>query len=93
MNTVSNRFWGMPRTGLGWWSVGLTLLFTGLFVSVTNDLIHFSGFLTMTLGVIAGIVTLIALIWKRERSWLIWFMLLPGLFAILFALGEILVPH
>lgn len=47
----------------------------------------------MTLGVTAGIVTLIALIWKRERSWLVWLMLLPGLFAIVFALGEILHPH
>jgi hypothetical protein len=47
----------------------------------------------MVLGVSAGILTLIALIWKKERSWMIWFVLLPGLFAILFSLGEILVPH
>ena len=93
MKTTLNPFLGMPRTKLGWWAVGLALLFAALFVSVTNELIHFSGFLTMTLGVIAGIVTLIALIWKRERSWLVWLMLLPGLFAIVFALGEILYPH
>ncbi len=68
-------------------------VFIALFVAVTNDLIHFSGFLTMTLGAIAGLTTLSALIWEKERSWLVWLMLIPGLFAILFALGEILVPH
>ena len=93
MKTISSHFFGMPHTKLGWWSVGLTILFVVLFVSVTTDLLYFSGFLTMALGVMAGILTLTALIWKGERSWLVWLMLLPGLFAILFALGEILVPH
>ena len=93
MNTMPARFLGMPRTRLGWWSVGLTLPFIFLFVTVINEWIHFSGFLTITLGVIAGVVTLIALIWKRERSWLVWIMLIPGLFAILFAIGELLYPH
>jgi hypothetical protein len=93
MKSISSTFLEIPHSRLGWWSVGLTILFVMLFVSVTNDLLHFSGFLTMTLGVIAGIVTLFALIWKRERSWLVWLMLLPGLFAIAFSLGEILVPH
>jgi hypothetical protein len=72
---------------------GLEILFVALFVSVTTGFLHFSGFLTMTLGVVAGILTLTALVWKGERSWRIWLMLLPGLFAILFALGEILAPH
>lgn len=93
MNTASNHFFGTPRTNLGWWSVGLGALFTVLFISVANGFMHFSGFLTMTLGVVAGILTLGALIWKGERSWLVWLMLLPGLFAILFALGEIFFPH
>ncbi len=93
MKSAASPFLKAPHTRLGWWSVGLTLLFVVLFVCVTNDLIRFPGFLTMILGVIAGILTLLALIWKRERSWLVWLMLLPGLFAITFSLGEILVPH
>ena len=93
MDTVSSRFLGMPRTRLGWWAVGLSLLFTGLFVSVSNDLVPFPGILTIILGVVAGVVTLLALVWKRERSWLVWLMLLPGLFAFAFSLGEILYPH
>ena len=70
-----------------------SLLFIVLFLLVSNDLLHFSGILTITLGVTTGLLDLSALIWKRERSWLIWLMLMPGLFAILFALGEVLFPH
>lgn len=93
MNTGTNRFLGMPNTRLGKWSVGLSLLFTVLFVSVVNELIRFPGMLLMIMGVVAGILTLTSLIWKHERSWLVWLMLLPGLFAIAFSLGEILYPH
>lgn len=93
VNRTSSHFLGTPHTRLGWWSVGLGTLFTVLFLLVTNDLIRFSGILTVTLGVAAGITTILALTWKRERSWLLWVILIPGLFAILFALGEILVPH
>ena len=93
MKTTSNCFLGMPQTKLGWWSVGLSALFAVLFFLVINDLLRFSGFLTITIGVAVGLLTLISIIWKRERSWLIWLLLLPGLFAILFALGEILYPH
>ena len=93
MSTTSRHFFGIPRTKLGWSSVGLGALFIALFYSVANNLVHFSGMLTMLLGVIAGVVTLSALIWKREPSVLVWLMLIPGLFAILFALGEILFPH
>ena len=93
MNTSSSRFLEKPHTRVGWWAVGLGAIFTLLFVLVTNDLVRFSGFLTIALGVVAGLLTLAALTWKHERSWLIWLTLAPGLFAILFALGEILVPH
>ena len=87
------NFLRMPRTPLGWWAVGLTALFVVLFISITSGFFHFSGFLSMGIGVVAGILTLLAIIWKRERAWLVWLMLLPGLFAIAFALGELLYPH
>ena len=93
MKLVSSHFREAPHTMVGRWAVGLGAVFTALFLLVSNDLILFSGFLTITLGVVVGILTLIALIWKKEYSWLVWLMLVPGLFAILFALGEILVPH
>lgn len=93
MGTRSSHFLARPGTTLGWWAVGLGTLFTLLFILIVTEVIRFSGMLTMVLGVIAGILTLTALLARHERSWLVWFMLIPGLFAILFSLGEILVPH
>jgi hypothetical protein len=64
-----------------------------LFISITSGFLQFSGLLTMVLGVGAGILTLVAIIWKRERSWLLWLLLLPGLFAIFFGSAEVLFSH
>ena len=86
-------FLKLPHTRFGWWAVGMTCLFVVLFISITTGFFHVPGFLTMGIGVVAGILTLLAIIWKGERSWLLWLMLLPGVFAILFTLGEILYPH
>jgi hypothetical protein len=93
MGPQTSHFLEKPATRLGWWAVGLGLLFTMLFLLIVNEVIHFPGMLTMILGITGGILTLIALIWKHERSWLLWLVLLPGLFAILFSIGEILYPH
>jgi hypothetical protein len=93
MGTHTSHFLEKPATRLGWWAVGMGLLFTALFLLIVNEVIRFPGMLTMILGITAGILTLIALIWKHERSWLLWLVLLPGLFAILFSVGEILYPH
>ncbi len=53
----------------------------------------FYGIAMMLCGLAAGIVGLIAVIRRRERSWLVWLTLLPGLFVLVFVLGEFLVPH
>jgi hypothetical protein len=44
-------------------------------------------------GLAAGIVGLIAVIGRRERSWLVWLSLLNGLMVVAFVLGEFLAPH
>jgi hypothetical protein len=93
MKTAPGKFLQMPNTQMGWSAVGLALVFVAMFLLTTNDLIHFSGIFTLAIGVLAGVLTLLALTWRRERSWLLWLMLLPGLFAILFSLGEVLFPH
>jgi hypothetical protein len=41
----------------------------------------------------AGIVGLIAVIRRHERSWLVWLAMLPGLMVVALVLGEFLVPH
>ena len=101
------RFFRMPSTQLGWWSVRLASAFAVLFI--INSLVFmptsestapwrqvalpFYGIFMMLCGVGAGITGLVAVIWRRERSWVVWLTLLPGLFAIFFVLGEFLVPH
>lgn len=93
MGTSSRHFLERPSTKLGLWSVWLSILFVVTFVSTVTGFFHFPGRFVMTLGVVGGIITLISLILKGERSWLVWLMLLPGLFAIAFSLGEVISPH
>ncbi len=93
MKTDSSHFLESPHTQVGWWAVGLSGLFTILFLLTLNELLIFSGFLTMVFGLMGGGLTLFSLAWKHERSWLLWLMLLPGLFAITLALASILIPH
>jgi hypothetical protein len=56
-------------------------------------ILPFYGIFTLLCGLAAGIVGLTAVIWRRERSWLVWLMMLPGLLVLAFVLGEFLVPH
>jgi hypothetical protein len=53
----------------------------------------FYGIFMMLCGLAAGIIGLIAVIRRHERSWLVWLPMLTGLFVIVFLLGEFLVPH
>ena len=100
------RFLGWPSTRLGWWSVGLSVLFSLLmflnnviFMGLAEDvpwrqtLLPFYGIGMMACGLAAGILAIIALTWRHERSLLVWLPLLSGLFVVLFILGEFLFPH
>jgi hypothetical protein len=87
------KFLHLPLTWLGWLAVGLTALFIISFLLTTNDIFHVPGMLIMGIGVLGGIAAIVAILWKRERSWLLWLALLPGIFAILFSLGEVISPH
>ena len=95
-----------PRTQLGWWSVGLAVTFeilmiinSTIFMRLPEDvtwrvtILPFYGIFMMLCGLAAGIVGLIAVTRQHERSWLVWLALLVGLNALVFVLGEFLVPH
>jgi hypothetical protein len=103
---VKGRFLGLPSTRLGWWSVGLAAAFeilmiinSTIFMRLPEDVtwrvtvLPFYGIFMMLCGLAAGIVGLIAVIRPHERSWLVWLTLLVGLNALVFVLGEFLVPH
>jgi hypothetical protein len=90
-----------PSTRLGWWSVGLASAFVVLFIINASVLLPAPGVVAwreasvgivlLVCGLGGGAVALIALIRRRERSWVVWLALLPGLF-VLFMIGEFLVP-
>ena len=103
-NKIQIKF--LPTTHLGWWAFWLGIAFLALMTinsvvfmrlpaetSWRVTLLPFYGIFTFFCGLAAGILALIAVIWKRERAVLVWMTLLPGLFVIVFLLGEFLVPH
>lgn len=103
---LSRRIFRLPSTRLGWWSVALMATFIVLmiingtvFMRLPEDVtwrvtvLPFYGIAMMLCGLVAGIVALVALARWNERSWLVWLPMLPGLFVIVFLLGEFLVPH
>jgi len=103
---LRRRILGWPSTRLGWWSVGLAATF--VFLWIINSTVFmpstvevpwrqvvlpFYGIAMLSCGLAAGIVGLIAVIRRHERSWLVWLTILPGLMVLFFVLGEFLVPH
>ncbi|MCX5973215.1 MAG: hypothetical protein NTU59_00765 [Coprothermobacterota bacterium] len=95
-----------PSTRLGWWSVGLAAAYgilmiinSTIFMRLPQDVtwrvtvLPFYCLFMMLCGLAAGIVGLIAIVRQHERSWLVWLAILLGLFALVFVLGEFLVPH
>lgn len=98
------RFLALPRTGLGWWSVGLA---AGFFVFVwffwlqanspgRDRSTFFSDPINALLligasasGIGGGAVAVVAFFLKRERSFILVPIVLLGLFVLLFTLGEV----
>lgn len=107
MTTLSSSsIWRRPVTRLGWWAVGLgaaylvmSIINSTVFMRLSEDvpwretLLPFYGISMVACGLAAGIVGLIAVIQKHERSWLVWLTILFGASTLLFVLGEFLLPH
>ncbi len=97
---------GWPSTRLGWWSVGLAATFAVLFIINSTVfmpstvevpwrqvVLPFYGIAMLSCGLAVGIVGLIAMIRRHERSWLVWLTMLLGLMVLFFVLDQFLVPH
>ena len=106
MTDRGRGFLSTPSTKLGRWSVALAATFAALnIINATvfmpsivevpwrQTVLPFYGIAMMACGLAAGIVGLIAVIRRRERSWLVWLSLLNGLMVVAFVLGEFLAPH
>ena len=89
-------FLSTPSTKLGRWSVALAATFAALFIITalsTVKLPWFYGVAMLSPGLAAGIVGLIAVIRRHERSWLVWLAMLPGLTMVVFVVSEFVVLH
>ena len=85
--------------GLGILFVVLFLVNSFVFMPTSSDapwrqvILPFYGIFMLLCGLAAGIIGLVAVIRRHERSWLVWLTLLPGLLVLFLVLGEFLVPH
>ena len=93
-------------TKLGWWAFYLAVAFwvmsiinNAVFmrlpeqVSWRQTLLPFYGILMLLCGLAAGVVGLIALLKKQERSWMVWLAILSGANVLFMLGGEFLLPH
>jgi len=97
----------LPKTSLGWWSVGLAVFFLLYLLapifsvqrigSVTHQIClspgQIKGFVFLIAGIAGFITGFLSIIRSKELSILIVIAMLTGLCAFLFVLGEVLFPH
>ncbi|MBX7235535.1 MAG: hypothetical protein K1X65_14205 [Caldilineales bacterium] len=100
------RVFSRPSTRLGWEAVALAAVFAVLFVvnaavlMPTPDVLARErafriayGVAMLACGLTAGLLALVAVIRRHERSWLVGFTLIFGLMLLALILGEFLIPH
>ena len=105
-NQSNSPFLQRPGTRPGWWALGLAIAFevmnlinSFVFMRLPENVpwrltvLPFYGIFMMLCGLAAGVVGMIAILRSHERSWLVWLAILTGAFALLFVLGEFLMPH
>jgi hypothetical protein len=98
-------FVGMPRSRLGWWSIGLAIIFLGLFVAwllyvqatpiarptFFSDPLHACLLLGAVVAAFTGaIVGVLALVAKRERSFMILLSVLLGALVLYLTIAELM---
>jgi hypothetical protein len=87
---TKRRCFGVPGTWVGWTSVGLTVLaLAGIF-----NRRFIGGFRGVFAGLmLGGAVALVAIVWKKERSILVWIPLAIGVLAAAWTAAELLFLH
>ncbi len=105
-NITRSSFIKRPFTKPGWWAFFLAVVF--LLMSIINNavfmrlteqvpwrqtLLPIYGILMLLCGLAAGVVGLIALLKKQERSWMVWLAILSGANVLFLLAGELLVSR
>jgi hypothetical protein len=93
-------FWRRPATKLGWWAVGVMAGFIILFIVSQSILMYLSantvaqpvvlgyGVFLILCGFSSGIMGMVAVFRKHERSWLVFLTILPLAYLLFLILGE-----
>lgn len=103
---MTRRFTFWPRTRLGWWAVGLAVVFVVLMLinAYVLDQIVFTyewiGFivrwyasLVLASAVIGTLCAVRAITRLQDTALLVWVSMVPLLLSVLFMLGELIYPH
>ncbi len=106
MKTTASHFLESPHTRIGRWAAGLGVAFIILFLlngavfmqptfnpPWAHTVMPFYGLLMLLCGLGAGASSLIAVINRHERSWVLWLMILPGVLMLFLIVGEFIYPH
>ena len=100
----ARRFFGLPRTALGWWSVWVAVgffVFMALFwqqagqpgrdrSTFFSDPVNAGCLIGAAASALAGMVlAVVAIVWKRERSWAFVPVVLSGLNALMWTVAAL----
>ena len=85
----------LPKTTLGKWAVGLSIVFIVLIGMKITGYIHFPlpTFAIATLGIIGLIIGLLAVFRNKDRAILNFLPILVGVVILLWIAAEIIFPH
>ena len=84
------QFFGLPVSWAGWTSIVAAIL--GAAGILSRRIVGgFRG--VFALWIAAGVVALVAVLWKKERSLLVWVPLVVGVLAAVVVAAEFAFPH
>jgi hypothetical protein len=102
---LHSSFTGRPVAQRGWWAFWLGVVFIVLFLfngvlmqvpektGVLRGLAIVYGWVLMLSGLASGVLSVVALLKDKERSWMALLPLLFGLYVVFMLVGELLFPH
>ena len=83
----------LPKTTLGKWSVGLSIVFIILIWMKMQYSIHVPTFAIAAVGLIGFIMSIITIFRNKDRSIVVLLPILVGIIIVLWTTGELIFPH
>ena len=97
----TSSFGSLPKTATGKWTAAMAVVFCVLaLVTFALPLMQpamrgapSTGMLMLPVGAAAGVLSVVALTRKHERSWMVWLGAVAGMVVIVALASELLIPH